>query len=263
MKTTMAIHPTAIVDSKAQLGNNVQIGAYAFIGPNVTLGDNCIVEHHATIDGYTTLGTDNVIYPYSFLGAKTHDLKHKGGICFLKIGNGNTFREYTSIHTATNDGDATVIGDRNYILAFSHVGHDCCLGNDIIISAQVAMGGHVQVGDHANIGGNSSIHQFCRIGTFAMLSAHSFLKKDIPPFMIAFGVPAIAKSYNRIGILRQGFSDEERIYIKQLFKQLYESNLNRTQAIENIQKSLEKGSFETIRQTFLDFVQQPSSRGLL
>lgn len=259
----MAIHPTAIVDSNAQLGKNVTIGAYAFIGPHVQLGDNCVVEHHATIDGYTTLGSDNVIYPYSFIGAKTHDLKHKGGICYLKIGNGNVFREYTSVHTATNDGDATLIGDRNYILAFSHIGHDCCLGNDIIISAQVAMGGHVHVDDYANIGGNSSIHQFCRIGTFAMLGGHSFLKKDIPPFMIAFGVPATAKSYNRIGILRKGFSEEERIYIKQLFKQFYEANLNRTQAIETIQKLPLQKPFANIRKIFLDFVQQPSSRGLL
>lgn len=259
----MAIHPTAIVDSNAQLGKNVTIGAYAYIGPYVKIGDNTIIEHHATIDGHTTLGFNNVVYPYSFLGARTHDLKYKGGTCFLKIGNDNVFREYTSVHTATNDGGTTFIGDRNYILAFSHIGHDCHLGNDIIVSAQVAIGGHVQIGDHANIGGNASIHQFCRIGTFAMLGGHSFLKKDIPPFMIAFGVPAIAKSYNRIGILRQGFSEEQRVYIKQLFKYFYESNLNRTQAIENIKKLPYDEAFEMIRNLFLNFTQQPSLRGLL
>jgi len=259
----MSIHPTAIIESGAKIGQNVTIGAYAYIGQNVTLGDHCIVEHHATIDGHTTLGDHNILYPYSFLGAQTHDLKYKGGTCFLKIGNRNVFREYVSVHTATSDNDATIIGDNNYILAFSHIGHDCQLGNDIIMSAQVATGGHVHIGNCANIGGNSSIHQFCHIGAYAMLGGHSFLKKDIPPFMIACGVPAIAKSYNRIGIARKGFSEEERITIKQIFKLLYESGLNRSQAIEQIRQLSTLNTLERVRTTFFQFLQKPSQRGLI
>ena len=259
----MSIHPTAIIENGAQLGKDVSIGAYAYIGSHVTLGDNCTVHHHATIDGHTTLGTNNIVYPYSFLGAKTHDLKYKNGTCYLKIGNDNVFREYVSIHTATSDGDATIIGDHNYILAFTHIGHDCKLGNHIIMSAQIATGGHVWIDDYANIGGNSSIHQFCHIGAYAMLGGHSFLKKDIPPFMIACGVPAVAKTYNRIGILRRGFSEEERIIVKQMYKLMYESGLNRTQAIEQIKQITALNTFSHIRETFFNFLQQPSSRGLI
>lgn len=259
----MTIHPTAIVESGAQLGQHITIGAYAYIGHHVVLGDHCVVEHHATIDGRTTLGHHNIVYPYSFLGAQTHDLKHKGGTCFLTIGNHNVFREYVSIHTATSDGDATVIGHNNYVLAFSHIGHDCQLGNNIIMSAQVATGGHVHIGNYANIGGNSSIHQFCHIGAYAMLGGHSFLKKDIPPFMIACGVPAVAKSYNRIGILRQGFSESERIAIKQIFKLLYESDLNRSQAIEQIRQLPSLQSLERVQTTLFQFLQQKSYRGLI
>lgn len=259
----MSIHSTAIIEKGAQLGNNVTVGAYAYIGAHVQLGDDCIVQHHATIDGHTSLGDKNVIYPYSFIGAKTHDLKYTGGTCFLKIGNGNVFREYVSVHTATSDGDATVLGDRNYILAFSHIGHDCCLKNDIIVSAQVAMGGHVYVDDGANIGGNSSIHQFCRVGAYAMLGGHSFLKKDIPPFMIACGVPAVAKSYNRIGILRKGFSEEERVLIKQMYKLLYESDLNRSQALKQIYSLPNFSASLRVNAIFSEFLEQPSRRGLI
>jgi acyl-[acyl-carrier-protein]--UDP-N-acetylglucosamine O-acyltransferase len=259
----MMIHPTAVIEPGAQLGENVTVGAFAYIGAHVVLGDHCVVQHHATIDGYTTLGTHNTIFPYAFLGAKTHDLKYAGGTCYLKIGNENVFREYVSVHTATSDGDATVIGNKNYILAFTHIGHDCHLGNDIIMSAQIATGGHVHIGDCANIGGNSSIHQFCHIGAYAMLGGHSFLKKDIPPFMIASGVPAVAKSYNRIGILRKGFSEEERVIIKQMYKLMYESDLNRSQAIERIRQLPDLKHDSRIYKTFFDFIQQPSNRGLV
>ena len=259
----MAIHPTAIIERGAQLGVHVNVGAYAYIGGNVVLGDHCSIEHHATVDGYTTLGSNNVVYPYAFLGAKTHDLKYAGGICYLQVGNDNVFREYVSVHTSTSDGMATIIGDRNYILAFTHIGHDCCLGNDVIMSAQVATGGHVHIGDCANIGGNSSLHQFCRVGAYAMLGGHSFLKKDIPPFMIASGVPAVAKSYNRIGIQRKGFSEDERMLIKQIYKLMYESDLNRTQAITRVRQLPNLKNFDRVEKIFFAFLQQPSTRGLV
>lgn len=259
----MMIHPTAIVEPGAQLGKDVTIGAYAYIGSHVVLGDHCVVQHHATIDGHTSLGNHNTIFPYAFLGAKTHDLKYTGGTCYLLIGNGNTFREYVSVHTATADGDATIIGDGNYILAFTHIGHDCHLGNDIIMSAQIATGGHVHIGNGANIGGNSSIHQFCHIGAYAMLGGHSFLKKDVPPFMIASGVPAVAKSYNRIGILRKGFSEDERVVVKQIYKLMYESDLNRSQAIERIRQLPNLDQCSRVRDIFFDFLKQPSNRGLV
>ena len=238
------------------------VGAYAYLGAHTIIGANTVIEHHATVDGYTTIGKNNHIYPYAFIGGKTHDLKHKGGICRLNIGDGNTFREYVSVHTSTADGDATVIGNYSYILAYSHIGHDCRLGDHIIMSAQVATGGHVHIDDYANVGGNSSIHQFCRIGAYAMLAGHSFLKKDLPPFMIAAGAPAVVKSYNRIGMMRNGFSEAERVFIKECFKLLYESHFNRTQALEAVRKLPDFSRYPKIKHVLEAFFEENSERGL-
>lgn len=259
----MNLHPTAIIEKGATLDPTVTVGAYAYIGSHVTLGAGCCVEHHATIDGYTTLGENNHVYPYSFLGAQTHDLKYTGGVCSLKIGNNNTFREYVSIHTATADGNATILGDRNYILAFSHIGHDCCLGNDIIMSAKVATGGHVHIDNHANIGGHASIHQFCRIGAYAMVAGHSFLKKDLLPFMIASGSPAMVKSYNRIGMIRKGFTESERACVKQCFKIFYLSPLNRHQAFEYLCGLPDFHACGKVREVLEDFCGGETVRGWL
>ena len=257
------IHATALVDPQAQLADSVTVGAFAYIGSNVILGEHCIVEHHATIDGYTEMGPNNHVYPYSFLGAKTHDLKFKGGRCSLKIGQNNVFREYVSVHTSTQDGGFTSIGDDNYFLAFAHIGHDCMLQNHIIVSAQVAMGGHVHIGNYANIGGNSSIHQFCRVGDYAMLGGHSYLKKDLPPFMLACGVPAIVKIFNRVGMMRNGFSEAERSAMKHLFQIVYESNLNRSQALKSLQDDPHLQKFPNLVHTFSTFSTEPSCRGLI
>ncbi len=262
----LKIHSTAIVDPKAQLSEDVTVGAYAYIGGSVKLGSGTIVEHHATVDGNTEMGEHNHVHPYAFIGAKTHDLKYKGGETYLKIGHRNVFREYTSIHTATNDGDSTVIKDDNYFLAFVHLGHDCRVGNNVIVSACTAIGGHVQLDDYANVGGNSSIHQFCRIGTHAMLGAHSFLKKDIPPFMLAIGVPAVVKSFNKVGMERRGFSLEEREWVKRMFKCLYQKNYNRSQAFEKINEIVqEMGNSENIRSLALKILEfsLDSARGLV
>ena len=258
----MNIHPTAVVEQNASLDEGVTVGTYAYIGAHAVIGANTVIEHHATVDGYTVVGENNHIYPYAFIGGKTHDLKHKGGICRLNIGDGNTFREYVSVHTATADGDATVIGNDNYILAYSHIGHDCYLGDHIIMSAQVATGGHVHIDDYANIGGNSSIHQFCRIGAYAMLAGHSFLKKDLPPFMLASGSPATVKSYNRIGMMHRNFPEEERDFIKKCFKLLYESNLNRKQALEAVRALPEFANYLEIKEIFEAFFGKNSERGL-
>lgn len=257
------IHPTAIIHPQAQLHDTVDVGAYAYIGPNVVLGEHCVVEHHATIDGHSTFGCGNYFYPYCFIGAQTHDLKYKGGTCYLKVGDRNVFREYVSVHTATGDGDSTVIGNDNYILAFTHIGHDSFLGNYNILSAKIAIAGHVKIGNHTNIGGHASIHQFCRIGDYAMLGAHSYLKKDLAPFLLACGNPAVAKSFNRIGMARKGFREDERNVVNHIFKYLYNANLNRSQALEKIQSELEADKYPRIAEIFWSFVRQSSVRGLL
>jgi UDP-N-acetylglucosamine acyltransferase len=257
------IHPTAVVHPDASLGEGVVVGAYAFVGPFVSLGRATVVDHHATVDGHTTLGSFNHVHPYAFVGAQTHDLKYKNGTTWLKIGDHNVFREYSSVHTATGDGDATLVGDHNYFLAFAHLGHDCHVGNKVIVSAGAAVGGHVFIGDHANVGGNSSIHQFCRMGSHSMLGAHSFLKKDLLPFMLAIGVPATVRSFNKIGMERHGFSSEQREFVKHTFKCFYHENNNRSQALAVLRQSMISDPRTDSLAATIDTFARDSIRGLI
>src|SRR5690625_1729745 len=162
------IDPRAIVEEGAKIGNGCIIGAYAFVGSEVTLGDGCHLHHHATVEGFTTLGKNCEVFPYACVGLKTQDLKYQGGKPGLKVGDKNIFREFCTIHTATNDGDFTIIGDQSYFLAYSHVAHDCIVGNRVIMSNNATLAGHVEVGDFAILGGMAGVHQFCRVGTRAM-----------------------------------------------------------------------------------------------
>lgn len=253
------IHPTAIIEAGATLAEGVTIGAYAYIGPEVTLGRGTQVAHHATVEGYTTLGEDNHIFPYACIGGKTHDLKYKGGRPGLNIGHRNTFREYSTIHLATNDGEFTRLGDDNVILAYSHIAHDCIIGNHLVMSSHAALGGHVIVDNHANIGWGVGVHQFCRIGDFAMAGASSKVVQDIPPYMIADGNPAEVRTINKVGLERNGHSPEDIERIRALYKTLYRDGLNRTQAREKIEARPDTD--HPILRRFLDFINH-KGRGL-
>ena len=183
------IHPTAVVEEGAKLADTVEVGAYAYIGSHVRLGPGCIVHHHATVEGFTEMGRQNEVYPYALIGGKTHDLKFEGGNPGLRVGDANVFREYSTIHLATNDGDFTTLGNRNTILAYSHVAHDCQIGNGIVMSSHAALGGHVICGNYINIGWGAGVHQFCRIGTLAMVGATSKLVQDLPPISSRTEIP--------------------------------------------------------------------------
>lgn len=253
------IHPTAIVETGAALGTGVEIGAYAYIGARVTLGDRCRVHHHATVEGHTTLGEDNQVFPYALIGGMTHDLKFKGGEPGLRIGSHNVFREYVTVHIATNDGEFTVLGDHNVILAYSHVAHDCVVGNHLVMSSHAALAGHVVVGDHVNFGWGAGIHQFCRIGDYAMVAATAKLVQDAPPFMIVDGSPAEVRAYNKVGLERGDFSPEEILLVHRVFKILFREGLNRTQAIEKLRHHPEADS--RIIRTLVSFIES-SRRGI-
>lgn len=227
-------HPTAIIEKGARLDEGVTIGAYAYIGADVTLGKGSIVHHHATVDGHTTLGEHNEVWPYAYVGGKTHDLKFKGGKPGLKIGNHNVFREYTTIHCGTNDGEDTILGDHNVILAYSHIAHDCIVGNHLVMSSHAALAGHVVVGNHVVIGWSAGTHQFCRLGDFAMVGACSKLVQDVPPMMIADGNPATVRALNKVGLERQGWSEADLGLARMAFKVLYKEGLNRSQALERL-----------------------------
>jgi UDP-N-acetylglucosamine acyltransferase len=228
------IHPTAVIESGAQLGSDVEIGAYAFVGPRVTLGDGTILHHHASVEGNTVLGTACEIFPYACIGGKTQDLKYRGGNPGLRVGDRNVFREYVTIHCATNDGDFTIIGSHNTLLASVHIAHDCILGDHIVMSNGAVMAGHVTVGNRVVVGGYGGAHQFCRIGDYAMLSAFAKLVQDLPPFFIADGTPAEIRAINKVGLERHGFTPEQLDRVKQIYRVLYRDGLNRTQALEKL-----------------------------
>lgn len=253
------IHPTAIVEAGAQLGPEVEIGAYCYVGDGVTLEARTRLHHHASVEGNTVVGEECEIFPYACVGGKTQDLKYKGGRPGLRIGKRNVFREYVTIHCATNDGDFTRVGDDNTLLANCHVAHDCVLGSHIVMSNGVVLAGHVIVEDHVVIGGYGGVHQFCRVGAYAMLSAMAKLVHDLPPYFIGDGTPAEVRAINKVGLERKGFSVEQLDRVKQIHRILYRDGLNRTQAMEKLSTHAQSGSDEFRR--MLEFANR-SERGM-
>lgn len=228
------IHPTAIVEPGVQLADEVEIGAYAFVGAGVTLGAGTRLHHHATVEGNTVVGAACEIFPYACIGGKTQDLKYTGGNPGVRIGDRNVFREYVSVHAATFDGEFTTVGSDNTILAYSHIAHDCVVGSRVIMSNYAGLAGHVVVEDHVLIGAYGGVHQFCRLGAHAMLSACSKLVHDLPPFFIADGAPATVRTINKVGLERSGYTPEQLERVKQIHRILYRDGLNRTQAMERL-----------------------------
>ncbi|UPA28455.1 MAG: acyl-ACP--UDP-N-acetylglucosamine O-acyltransferase [Verrucomicrobiota bacterium] len=230
------IHPTAVISSGAELTDDVAIGAFAYIGPEVTIGSGTIVHHHASVDGNTSVGEKNTIFPYAMIGGQTQDLKYKGGSPGLYIGDRNIFREYVTIHTATEEGNCTRVGNDNAILAYAHVAHDCVIGNHVVISSLSALAGHVVLGNYVNIAWNAGVHQFCHIGDYAMLAGSSKAVMDILPFMIAEGLPARTRAFNKIALERNGFSPERIDTVKDIFRVIFHSRGNRAMAFETLRR---------------------------
>jgi UDP-N-acetylglucosamine acyltransferase len=252
------IHPTAVVDSGAELGSDVEIGPLAYVGAGARLGDGTRLHHHAAVEGNTVLGPQCEVFPFANIGAKTQDLKFAGGNPGVRIGARNVFREYVTVHAATALEGFTLIGDDNLLLAHSHVAHDCVLGNHIIASNSTGIAGHCHVDDYVVFGAVSGIHQFCRIGAHAMISAYAKIVQDVAPFVIADGHPAVIRAINRVGLERRGYSREQLDRIKQIFRILFRDGLNRTQALERLRDHAEVGSTEFT--TMLDFA-AASERG--
>lgn len=254
-----SVHPTSVVEAGAQLGEGVEVGAFCFVGRGVSLGDGTKLHHHASVEGNTVVGAQCEIFPYACIGGKSQDLKYKGGNPGLRVGDRNVFREYVTIHAATNDGDFTRVGSDNTLLATCHIAHDCVLGNHIVMSNGAVLAGHVVVEDRVVIGGYGGVHQFCRIGSFAMLSATAKLVHDLPPFFIADGTPAEIRAINRVGLERNGFTAEQLDRVKQIHRILYRDGLNRSQALEKLAAHPQAATDEF--QRILRFA-QASERGL-
>ena len=232
------IHPTAVIHPRAQIGADCRIGPFCVIGEHVALGDRCQLHSHVVIDGHTTLGSDNQLFPFASIGLQSQDLKWKGGLTRLQIGDRNTFRESVTVNTATGDGDATIVGSDNHILAYCHIAHDCRLGNHIIMSNVGTLAGHVTVGDHAVVGGLAAIHQFCRIGTLSMIGGCSKIVQDVPPYMIVDGNPGETRTVNKIGLERKGTSEESQDALRRAFKILFREGLTISNAVVKIEADL-------------------------
>ena len=233
-----AIHPTSVIHPGARLGADCEIGPYCVIGEHVELGAGCRLHSHVVIDGHTRLGEANHIYPFATIGLRTQDLKWKGGVARTEIGGQNTFREHVTIHSATKDGDATVIGSHNNLLAYSHVAHDCVLGDHIIMSNVGTLAGHVVVEDYAIVGGLAAVHQFCRIGRMSIIGGCSKVVQDVPPYMMADGNPATTRTVNKVGMERNGMSEAAQTAMRQAFKILFREGLTIGNALIQIEKDI-------------------------
>ena len=252
------IHPTAIVDSNANVGANVEIGAFSIIGPHVTIGEQTVVQSHVVIEGEVAIGRGNCIGHGAVIGVPPQDVSFSPERkTKVEIGDDNIIREYCTIHRGSPDGSATKIGDKNFLMAGAHVGHNCLIGNNVVIANNCLLAGHVRVDDGAFLGGGSTFHQFMHIGRLVMVQGSSAFGKDLPPFVVAaernyvFGL-------NILGMRRAGLSANDRNEIKEAFKLVYLSGLNTSQA-------LDKGatmSFGAAAREFLDFVASAKKRGI-
>ena len=233
------VHPTAIIHSGAQIGADCEIGPYCVIGEHVVLGPRCRLHAHVVVNGHTRLGEGNEIFPFASIGLKTQDLKWKdGGTTRTEIGDHNTFRECVTVNSATGDGEKTLIGSENHILAYCHIAHNVELGNHVIMSNVGTLAGHVIVEDYAVVGGLAAVHQFCRIGKMSIIGGCSKVVQDVVPFMIADGNPAETRTINKVGLERKGVAEPVQTALRQAFKILFREGLTIPNALARIEAEL-------------------------
>jgi UDP-N-acetylglucosamine acyltransferase len=232
----VTIHPTAVVDPRAELDTGVVVGPYAVIGPEVVIGAGSSVGPHVVIDGRVRMGARNRVFPGACIGLEPQDLKYNGAPTEVVIGDDNAIRECVTINRATAEGEQTRLGSGNLLMAYSHLGHNCHLGDRIVVANNVAIAGHVVIGDRAVIGGVLGIHQFVHIGKLAMVGGMSRIDRDIPPFMIVEGHPGRLRGLNRIGLKRSGLSEqdggEQLRQLQEIWNLLYRSELVLADALQ-------------------------------
>ena len=231
------VHPSAIVHPAAVIGPGTVVGPHVTIGPKVRIGRHNRIGASCVIDGDTTIGDGNTLYSLGSFGQAPQDLKYGGEATRLVIGNGNVFREFVTIHRGTVTGRSqTTIGDRNYVMAYAHVAHDCLVGNDTILSHGTTLGGHVDVDDFATLGGYAGVHQFCRVGQYAFIGGFSACTKDVLPYSKTVGNRAMIYGLNSIGLVRRGFTTETVRKLKSAYRYLLVSKLNTACALEHIEQ---------------------------
>ena len=237
------IHSTAIIEPGTKIGDNVTIEPYVVIKSTVTLGDNVTIKSHVYLDGNTTIGDGTVIWPGASIGTKAQDLKFRGERTYVKIGKNCEIREFVTINSSCQEGSTVKVGDNCLIMAYCHIAHNCEIGNHIIMSNGSMLAGHVTIEDYAIIGGMTPIHQFVRVGEYAMVGGLSRITNDVPPYTLGGGVPYKLAGLNRIGLKRHNFDYEIRKDLTQAYKLTYKSGLYLTEAIERIKSDITPSRF--------------------
>ncbi|SFU51104.1 acyl-[acyl-carrier-protein]--UDP-N-acetylglucosamine O-acyltransferase [Polaromonas sp. YR568] len=264
--STPGIHATAIVDPQAQLHESVSVGPYTVIGPHVKVGAGTTIGAHCVIEGHTTIGRDNRIFQFNSLGAIPQDKKYAGEPCELVIGDRNTIREFCTFNIGSpGDTGVTRVGDDNWIMAYVHLAHDCSVGNNTIFANNSQLAGHVHVGDWVILGGFTVVHQFVRLGAHSMTAMCSLLFADLPPFVMAQGQPAEARSMNFEGLRRRGYSPERISAVKAMHKALYRDDLTLEQSRARIAElTAKQPEAAPDVQMMLSFLEQTSpQRGIV
>jgi UDP-N-acetylglucosamine acyltransferase len=229
------IHPTALIAPDAELGEGVEVGAYAVIGPGVQVGANTRIGPHAVLEGPMRIGTENVILQFASVGSAPQDKKYKGEPTRLEIGDRNVIRECVTLNRGTvQDQGLTSIGSDNLFMAYAHVAHDCRIGSHCVLANNATLGGHVHLGDWVIMGGLSAIHQFCKVGAHAFIANNAAVTRDIPPYVMVVGQPAGAHSVNSEGLKRRGFTPEQIRNIRSAFRVLYRSGLKLAEAQQQL-----------------------------
>ncbi len=257
----MKIHPTAVVDPSAEIEEGVEVGPYAVIGPGVKIGSGSRVGPHAVIEKNTIIGKNNFIGPHVVIGADPQHLAYKGEETWVEIGDENLIREFVTIHRGTAlDQRITKIGNRCMLMAYVHIAHDCVLGDEVIMANNATLGGHVRVGNRVVFGGFSAVHQYCRIGSYAFVSAMSGVDKDVPPFVKVFGIPAKIQGVNLVGLRRAGFKKEEIRHISQALGIFLDGPATIKETIEELKMAFPE---DPLVREFVEFVSQKSHRGIM
>lgn len=253
------IHETAIIGPDVELGADVEIGPYSIIRSKVKIGDRTKIGPYVTIDSYTEIGPECEIYQYASIGAPPQDLKFRGEETYVKIGRGTRIREFVTINRGTaGGGGITEVGDENFLMAYSHIAHDCRTGRRVIMANGATLAGHITLGDFVTIGGLVAVHQFVNIGDFAYIGGKSAVVKDVPPYVIAAGDRAVLHGLNKVGLGRQGFSDESLTALKKTYRILFRIGLTLNEAVERVKAEVEM--LPEVRK-FIDFI-QASQRGI-
>ncbi len=253
------LHPTAIVHPGAEIGKNAEIGPYCIVGEHVSIGARTFLQAHVVVNGWTEIGDDCHLYPFSTVGATSQDRKYAGERAFTRVGDRTILREYVSIQRATGEDEVTAVGDDCLLLAYVHIAHNCVLGNGVTMSNLAQLAGHVNLGDYVTVGGQTGIHQFTRVGRHAMVGGMSKLTKDVPPFFLVEGNPCKPYGLNSVGLRRAGFPVKERQEIKRCYKLLYDPKLNVSQAVEAMKADVTTDPGREI----IAFLEAPSERGVL